>query len=100
MKLEATVMKFNVVDISFLDHVHYVYPSFFTWTLNERIREVSVSGPPKDWMKRQNEKHKSDDGLEVADVESDGMEAVKQDGEGNDGGEKRKDAPADSETPN
>lgn len=72
MKLDATVMRLNVVDISYLDCVHFVYPSFFTWTLNERIREISSSGPPKEWMKRQNAKHKSDDGIDVAEVEGEG----------------------------
>jgi hypothetical protein len=57
LKMEATVMKFNVGEISFLDCVLLVYPSFYTWTRNERIRDFVPAGPPKEWMKRQNESH-------------------------------------------
>lgn len=70
MKLEATVIKFSVGDISYLDSVQFVYPSFFTWTLNERLRDFTASGPPKEWMKRQNDKHKLDAGTETAETEA------------------------------
>lgn len=51
-------MQFSAGDISYLDCVHLVYPSFYTWTLNENVRDVKSSGEPKEWMKRQNQKHR------------------------------------------
>lgn len=92
-------MKFSAGDISYIDCVHFVYPSFFTWTLNERIREYTQSGPPKEWMLRQNERHHSDAGSEMAEGEGDdGMEVVKQtNGDGIEAGGENGEIPATDE---
>lgn len=103
MKFEADVMKFNVGDISFLDRVNFAYPSFYLWTLNERIEELKNCGEPKEWMKRQNEKHFSDGGGEMAEMDEDyeggGSEVGQEVDEDVEGGEEREETAADEETP-
>lgn len=95
-------MKFNVVDISYIDSVQFVYPSFHNWTLNERIRDAQ-SGPLKDWQTRQNKKHISED-AEKAEGDGGGTELVQREGGDDvDGGGEQGDvaaaAAADEETP-
>ena len=51
MKMEANVSQLEN-GFTWLDVVTNVYPSFFTWTLNERMRDWKQPGPPKSWMQR------------------------------------------------
>ena len=46
MKLEVVVKELDV-GIAWIDRVEAIYPSFFTWLLNERIREWKEPGPPR-----------------------------------------------------
>jgi hypothetical protein len=51
MKFEATFREL-ACGVLWLDAVDIVYPSFFTWTRNELLREWREPGPPKAWMRR------------------------------------------------
>ncbi|KAK4494568.1 hypothetical protein PRZ48_013924 [Zasmidium cellare] len=51
-KLEGIVKELNI-GIKFIDSIEYVYPSFYTWTLNEPFRDWKEPRPPKAWMLRQ-----------------------------------------------
>ncbi|KXS97063.1 hypothetical protein AC578_10805 [Pseudocercospora eumusae] len=55
MKLDAIVKTFGC-GFSWIDAVECVYPTFFTWTLNERAMDWKEPGPPTEWMLRQEEK--------------------------------------------
>ncbi|KAK4617957.1 hypothetical protein CLAFUW4_12506 [Fulvia fulva] len=55
LKIEALVKTLSN-GIEFVDHYKHAYPSFYTWTLNDRIRDWKEPGPPKAWMQRQNAK--------------------------------------------
>lgn len=73
MKIECCVKTLDL-GIQWIDRVDAVYATFFTWLANERIREWTVPGPPKGWMKRQTRKREG-----LGDEEEDGC-----DGDGND----------------
>lgn len=51
MKMEANVSQLDN-GFMWLDVVTNVYPTFFNWTLNERMRGWKEPGPPKKWMQR------------------------------------------------
>ncbi|PPJ56532.1 hypothetical protein CBER1_03903 [Cercospora berteroae] len=64
MKLEANVGRLEN-GIMWLDLVDNVYPSFFKWTLNERMREWKEPGSPKAWMKRASGKQQVEESQDV-----------------------------------
>ncbi|EME40547.1 hypothetical protein DOTSEDRAFT_177599 [Dothistroma septosporum NZE10] len=64
LKIEGLVKKLSN-GMEFIDHYEHVYPSFYTWSLNHRIRDWKEPGPPKAWMKRQQAKKKGEDGKEL-----------------------------------
>lgn len=64
MKLEANVGRLEN-GIMWLDLVGNVYPSFFKWTLNERLRDWKEPGPPKAWMKRAGGKQQVEESQDV-----------------------------------
>ncbi|EME78353.1 uncharacterized protein MYCFIDRAFT_144312 [Pseudocercospora fijiensis CIRAD86] len=64
MKLDAIIKTFGC-GLSWIDAVECVYPSFFTWTLNERAMDWNEPGPPTEWMLRQEEMKKSGMGDEI-----------------------------------
>lgn len=51
MKIEAKVIELDL-GVKWIDYVENTYASFFTWLMNERIREWKEPGPPKSWMLR------------------------------------------------
>lgn len=53
MKFQAVIHELEI-GITWIDSLEYVYPSFYTWTWNERIRDWKEPGPPKAWQERQN----------------------------------------------
>ena len=59
MKFDAT-MKQLENGIIWIDSVDVVFPSFYTWTLNERVRALREPGPPKAWMERANRKRNNE----------------------------------------
>ncbi|GAB7362751.1 hypothetical protein MBLNU230_g3056t1 [Neophaeotheca triangularis] len=54
--------------IKWLDSILGIYPTFFVYIPNERIKEWKEPGPPKEWMKRQIEK-KAEESGEAANAE-------------------------------
>lgn len=47
MKLEADVRK-SETGVTWINRIDNLYPSFFTWTGNERIRQYKIPGPPRE----------------------------------------------------
>lgn len=47
MKMEVNVMKLDV-GLAWIDHIHQVYGSFYTWCWNEVIKDWKKPGPPKE----------------------------------------------------
>ncbi|USW57185.1 Putative argonaute-binding protein [Septoria linicola] len=65
MKLEANVSQLKD-GLMWLDLVENVYPTFFKWTLNERVRDWKEPGPPKSWMQRASAKEVGEEVQDVA----------------------------------
>ncbi|TKA77426.1 hypothetical protein B0A55_04823 [Friedmanniomyces simplex] len=51
MKMEAVVKDLDV-GVKWIDCVEVVYPTFYTWLPNERIKGWKEPGPPTAWMQR------------------------------------------------
>ncbi|TKA61066.1 hypothetical protein B0A55_11685 [Friedmanniomyces simplex] len=51
MKMEAVVKELDV-GVKWIDCVEVVYPTFYTWLPNERIKGWKEPGPPTAWMQR------------------------------------------------
>lgn len=77
MKLEVRIKELKC-GVKWIDAVVNVYPSFFKWTLNERMRDYKEPGPPKAWMERQIKKAKGMM-VEGGDVDGDGLVAGEED---------------------
>lgn len=55
IKIEAVVKELDI-GIKWMDYVEAIFPSFYAWLPNERIRKWKEPGEPKEWMERQMKK--------------------------------------------